>query len=301
MTTKYFSLPEIDPNAPFDGANDINKLADSIDSALDIVATRGQDAKYNLPPATNTTLGGVVIGRGVNVSRDGTISVDVEPYNLPPATRTKLGGVKVNENSGGLKVSEDGTLGVDSNSLTLPDNSIDNQQIKNGAVTTTKIADGAVTLGKLESDLYGKISSGAGYVNGELKKIENFVFYRSNSATNASAIVDKSKFSVYTWGPLIVFKFDNCPFTITGSQKYGDLGYINDHKYNNADNFVGYYGSEPFPYYNQYGNIVGYVHISVETDNVNHFVNYYIKNNSNFTDGTYYLKGDAYLIYNTGA
>ncbi len=54
-----------------------------------------------LTPATRTTLGGVKIGNNVNVTPDGTISVDlspIEPYVLPVATSSRLGGVKIGNN-----------------------------------------------------------------------------------------------------------------------------------------------------------------------------------------------------------
>ena len=65
---------------------------------------------YTLPVATGTTLGGVRIGSGIQVDRNGTISVPKsEKYTLPVATGTTLGGVKIGS---GLNVSNDGTISV---------------------------------------------------------------------------------------------------------------------------------------------------------------------------------------------
>lgn len=64
-------------------------------------------ASYVLPAATSTTLGGVKIGSGVNVTADGTISIP--PFVLPIASSTVLGGVKIGAN---ISVAGDGTISV---------------------------------------------------------------------------------------------------------------------------------------------------------------------------------------------
>ena len=52
-----------------------------------------------LEPATRTTLGGVIIGNGINVDANGLISIEeIEPYELPVATANILGGVKIGNN-----------------------------------------------------------------------------------------------------------------------------------------------------------------------------------------------------------
>ena len=61
---------------------------------------------YTLPAATATTLGGVKVGTGLNITPDGTLSA-AEQYALPAATATTLGGVKVGT---GLNIAPDGTL-----------------------------------------------------------------------------------------------------------------------------------------------------------------------------------------------
>lgn len=52
---------------------------------------------YTLPIATSTTLGGIKIGEGLEISEDGTVTVTGgggSSYVLPPATATALGGIK---------------------------------------------------------------------------------------------------------------------------------------------------------------------------------------------------------------
>ena len=76
-------------------------------------------SSYVLPPATEETLGGVKIGANVNVTDDGTISVTMpQPYTLPPATSSTLGGIIVGDN---LSVDGTGRLSAEpSSSYVLP-------------------------------------------------------------------------------------------------------------------------------------------------------------------------------------
>lgn len=291
MPTKYFNLPEIDPAAKFDGANDINKLANAIDSALDIVATRGQDAKYKLPAATATRLGGVIIGRGVNVDDDGTISVDSVEYVLPPATKTQLGGVIVSPSSG-FKVSTDGTLSIDDNSLTLPANSVGTAQLQTNAVTNPKIADGAVTLAKLDNDLQKQVQSGAGYVAGRFAEAD-FVFDSNTPITEQDCL------QVRTWGPAITYRFDNCPVTLTASSNTIGLGYVNDSGIS-ANGFLG--NTTSVPYYNAAGNIVGYCYLTHTTvaSGGNNYAHAQLVSSAAIPAGTYYIKDTITAICDRG-
>ena len=66
---------------------------------------KGMGKYINSNIATDYQLGGVIIGKGINVDKEGVISVDAIP--LEPATADKLGGVKIGE---GLNITEDGTI-----------------------------------------------------------------------------------------------------------------------------------------------------------------------------------------------
>ena len=87
------------------------------------------DTQYTLPVATNTSLGGVIVGDNISVSADGKIGVSVPgdtntylrgdgtwvtppdtQYTLPKTTSTTLGGMIVGNN---LNVDNDGKVGVD--------------------------------------------------------------------------------------------------------------------------------------------------------------------------------------------
>ena len=67
--------------------------------------------EITIVPASKDTLGGVIIGDGINVDSNGKISVNGggASYELPAATSEKLGGIKVGE---GLTITSDGTLSV---------------------------------------------------------------------------------------------------------------------------------------------------------------------------------------------
>lgn len=67
--------------------------------------------------ATKDKAGIVKPGDGINVTEDGTISVETPEYNLPVASEDTLGGIKVGT---GLQVSEDGTLSTTGEGYNLP-------------------------------------------------------------------------------------------------------------------------------------------------------------------------------------
>lgn len=80
----------------------------------------GSGEGYTLPPASATTLGGVKIGSGINVTADGVISANGgsgAPYELPAATADTLGGIKVGDN---LTITQDGKLSANSGAYELP-------------------------------------------------------------------------------------------------------------------------------------------------------------------------------------
>jgi hypothetical protein len=62
--------------------------------------------EFSLNTATTDTLGGVKIGDNINVSGDGTISIN-DPFSLNTATTDTLGGVKGGDN---ISISSSGTI-----------------------------------------------------------------------------------------------------------------------------------------------------------------------------------------------
>lgn len=71
-------------------------------------------------------------------------------YELPPATASTLGGVKVGD---GLTVASDGTASIADGAVTdakLADRAVTNEKLANGAVTTAKLAYESVTTANLD-------------------------------------------------------------------------------------------------------------------------------------------------------
>lgn len=168
-TTKNYGLPIIDPKAQFNGAEDINELARRVDHVMQHVEEVGKDSHYVLPPATKTSLGGVIPGDNVTVKEDGTISVNVNPYELPPASHSTLGGVIVPTGSG-ISLDPDGTIGIDNSSIGVPDGAVTTSKIADSAITTTKIANNAVTYEKASSSLRDLVDQMSDIINGVTEK-----------------------------------------------------------------------------------------------------------------------------------
>lgn len=114
MATANYDFPTISSTDKINGVNAINGLANAVDAALKVVDDKASGGEaYELPPATTSTLGGVIVGDNLTVDGTGRLS-GAAPYSLTPATPVKLGGVKV---STGLTVSGDGTVTVNTSWL----------------------------------------------------------------------------------------------------------------------------------------------------------------------------------------
>lgn len=96
---------------------------------------KGMGKYINSDIASEYQLGGVIIGKGINVTEDGVISVDSMP--LEPATSDTLGGIKVGN---GLSITEDGTLNVIGGGGTGSDcvTDVDLKQDAPGVIVVTK-------------------------------------------------------------------------------------------------------------------------------------------------------------------
>lgn len=68
--------------------------------------TWGDASAYTLPPATTTTLGGIIVGDNLSIDSNGALSTHA-PYTLPNASATTLGGIRVGSN---LSIDSNGTL-----------------------------------------------------------------------------------------------------------------------------------------------------------------------------------------------
>ena len=77
MGTTNYNFPTITAEDTANGVSAINGLANAVDTALKSVDDKASGGEaYVLPPATTSTLGGVIIGTGLSVASNGTISVN---------------------------------------------------------------------------------------------------------------------------------------------------------------------------------------------------------------------------------
>lgn len=156
MPTNNYNLPTISGDEVVDIVGDMNALANATDAALKQVEQGGLDP-YVLPTASRTTKGGIIVGDGLSITSAGVLSTTSQgggsTGTIPVATSVTLGGIKVGS---GLTITTDGTLSVPASS-----------GIADGAVTSAKIASGAVTADKLANSAVTSVKIDTGAVTGE--------------------------------------------------------------------------------------------------------------------------------------
>lgn len=143
MPTANYNLPTISGDEAVNIVGDMNALANATDAALKKVSDEYLEP-YELPTASRTVKGGVIVGDGLYISKSGVLSTvgDVPEPAIPVATPSSLGGVIVGD---GLAIDRDGVLSVKG----AGDGTITTSKIANGAVTSEKLADNAVTSYKI--------------------------------------------------------------------------------------------------------------------------------------------------------
>jgi len=72
---------------------------------------------YSLPKASNTILGGIKVGDRLSIDANGILSADPGAYTLPKATSSALGGIKIGN---GLIIDAGGVVTVDFGEYSLP-------------------------------------------------------------------------------------------------------------------------------------------------------------------------------------
>lgn len=80
-----------------------------IDTLVPAINEGGGGSSYVLPPATKSTLGGIIVGNNLTVDGSGKVNAPT-PYTLPIGG-TNIGGVK---NGGNVTIESDGTMNADS-------------------------------------------------------------------------------------------------------------------------------------------------------------------------------------------
>lgn len=163
MPTNNYNLPTISGEEVIDIVGDMNALANATDAALKKVEQGGLDP-YELPTATRSRLGGVIVGDGLSITSGGVLSTVSQgggggTATLPVATAVTLGGVKIGS---GVTVTADGTISVPASS-SIEDGSVTSTKIASGAVTSEKLGASAVTTVKIDNGAVteGKIANGA--------------------------------------------------------------------------------------------------------------------------------------------
>lgn len=145
MPTANYNLPTISGEEAVNIVGDMNALANATDAALKKVSDEYLEP-YELPTASRTVKGGVIVGDGLYISKAGVLSTtgDGPELAIPVATPSSLGGVIVGD---GLAIDKDGVISTIERSLA--DGSVSTSKLANGAVTSEKLGDSSVTAAKI--------------------------------------------------------------------------------------------------------------------------------------------------------
>lgn len=145
MPTANYNLPTISGDEAVNIVGDMNALANATDAALKNVSDEYLEP-YELPTASRTVKGGVIVGDGLYISKAGVLSTvgDGPELAIPVATPSSLGGVIVGD---GLAIDKEGVLSTIERSLA--DGSVSTSKLANGAVTSEKLGDSSVTAAKI--------------------------------------------------------------------------------------------------------------------------------------------------------
>lgn len=192
MPTANYSLPTIGGEEAVNIVGDMNALANATDAALKKVSDEYLEP-YELPTASRTVKGGVIVGDGLYISKGGVLStVGYGPeLPIPVATTSSLGGVIVGD---GLAVDRDGLLkaldkGVADRAVTtskIANGAVTSEKLVDAAATSSKIADGAVTKAKLDASTQDAIAKIGNALTTESAK--SWVLQQLYSSNNVTVV-----------------------------------------------------------------------------------------------------------------
>lgn len=151
---------------------------------------------FSVTTATASVLGGVKVGSNINVTADGTISVEA-PYTLTTATADALGGVKVGS---GISITGDGTIStvsmttatdsvlggvkVGSNISVTSSGTISVELFNGGIITTPLTVDNPTDVSFAGEDVFGALLVAGGAVIGKNLNVFNTVTAASFVSTS---------------------------------------------------------------------------------------------------------------------
>lgn len=219
MATNDYKIAKVNPNTRPGFVDAVNGVAVSTDYALEKIYEGIKKQDYTLPPANNTTLGGVKVGKGFKTYADGSLETTVQKYELPPATANKLGGVIVGNN---IDVDDSGLIRVNKNAFKTT--MIDNSNLVNGSVTSDKIADQTISGANLDTSIKGTITALNSVFSGtpQALKIGSYPFgYAWISGNIAMISICNRNANAFYYDPFVVgggiggFDFINSEINVT--------------------------------------------------------------------------------------
>lgn len=129
----------------------------------------GGGSGRDLQPATTETLGGIIVGDNLEITKEGILSAVAAPYELPKASAETLGGVKIGQ---GVSIDANGVISVTGGGSVTVDTELDktsNNPIANKSVAEKfEVVDRAIgeltpyTLPIASAEVLGGIKIGEG-------------------------------------------------------------------------------------------------------------------------------------------
>lgn len=155
MSTQRYKIPTVRESDTMDFVDAVNGVGTATDAALRKLVDDFKRNPYKLPPASTEpgTLGGVKVGTGFVVYSDGLLELAAAGYKLPPAKADAIGGIVAGRN---VNITEDGTISMGAGAIST--SMIDSVALAPSAVTSAKIRESAITRDKIAYDVYNDIA-----------------------------------------------------------------------------------------------------------------------------------------------
>lgn len=161
---------------------------------------------YTLPPATTTTLGGVIVGSNLTVAADGTISTDIQgAASTVISDNLTAGRVVVSNTNGKIDVSD-----ITTTELGYLDNAASNIQEQLNSKVTGNAAITGATKCKITYDSKGLVTSGANLAASDIPNLaSNKITAMTSYAKASSSAAIGTSDSLNTAIGKLEYKVDN--------------------------------------------------------------------------------------------